>query len=542
LRQSRADDPRHRTLERTIDWSYRLLSEPQQILFRRLSVFSGGWSLTAAEAVCQGSGVARGEIAGLLHALVQHSLVSVDDGNDGVRRFGMLETLREYARQRLIESGESGRYDRRHTACFAWLIRRARPHLWTADAPAWIAELEDEQANVRLALDRASQDAKSAGRAAWMAAGLEQYWIALGRLQQGRTTMRSLLERQDEMTAPARCRALLVLGRIEVDLGSFTASAACYRRALRLARSVHAPGYEWKALRGLAHNAHNTSKNKRAYVLLMHALEVSRKAGDLMGVASVANGLGCIAKDRREWDAAEAYFDESLQIRRELRLSALVAITLFNKGEVLKRRGDVAAGARLFEESLCLSRELGHEDGFFVVIALGQAKTMLGEFATARTLLRQALDIARREASNDHISNANISLAATSIRAADLTAAREEMLAALESGRTTQDHRLISHLLAVAGWLLVAAEDFEPGVVILSAAHQIDLIIGTMAGLSEQLNPWGAALTHAGTRLTEPTYKAAMSRGEQMTHDQALTYALATVSAICVSRDFRLNN
>ena len=148
----RSADPRHRTLRATLDWSYVLLSEAEQVLFRRLSVFAGGWRLEAAEAVGSGGGVGEGDVLDPLSRLVDKSLVGVEEGEHGAVRYTMLEPVRQYAREKLRESGEEGAVQGRHAGFFLALAEEAESELAGTQQEVWLRRLEREHANVRAAL------------------------------------------------------------------------------------------------------------------------------------------------------------------------------------------------------------------------------------------------------------------------------------------------------------------------------------------------------------------------------------------------------
>ena len=150
---SRTALPRQRTLRASIDWSYSLLSEPERLLLQRLSVFSGGWSLEAAEAVCAGDGLDQYEILDALCGLVNKSLVAADSQAGSETRYRMLETIRQYGQERLEDTGEGAAIRSRHLAYFAGLTPQAEPHLRGKGMLEWLSRLDDELANLRLALE-----------------------------------------------------------------------------------------------------------------------------------------------------------------------------------------------------------------------------------------------------------------------------------------------------------------------------------------------------------------------------------------------------
>jgi predicted ATPase len=183
LRGNRTAVSRHRTFGATIDWSHDLLSERERILFRRLSVFAGGWTLDAAEQVCAGDGIEEVEVLDLLSCLVDKSLIVVARGN-GESRYRMLETVRQYASEKLRESGEAGAVGRRHADFFVALAEEAKPAMVGPEQAAWMERLEEDHDNLRSALGRLGDEGE-AERGLRLAAALMCFWWFRGHLAEG---------------------------------------------------------------------------------------------------------------------------------------------------------------------------------------------------------------------------------------------------------------------------------------------------------------------------------------------------------------------
>ena len=208
---SRVALPRHRTLRATIDWSYGLLSEPERVLLRRLAVFTGGWTLEAAEAVCSGDGVPEGEVLDLLAHLVDKSLVILEWPSD-VGRYRLLETVRQYGLELLEERGETLIWRQRHASFFLAVAEEAEPKLFGPEQDAWFARLEAEHGNLRAALEwLAQQDEALQGLR--LAGALWRFWEVRGHLAEARTWLSEMLRRAGpNADAAARAKALMGAG------------------------------------------------------------------------------------------------------------------------------------------------------------------------------------------------------------------------------------------------------------------------------------------------------------------------------------------
>ncbi|HLY67543.1 MAG TPA: BTAD domain-containing putative transcriptional regulator, partial [Chloroflexota bacterium] len=206
---SRTALPRQQTLRAALDWSYDLLTEPERLLLRRLSVFAGGWTLEAAERICPGVGVEGWKLLDLLTSLVDKSLVVFDENSEGEGRYGLLETIRQYGQERLAETEEEPILRGRHRDYFLALADEAEPHLVAADQGVWLARLDQEHDNLRTALDWCTDDPEGAEIGLRITGALRVFWEARGYCDEGRkrgTT--ALLRKGAAQRTKARAKVL----------------------------------------------------------------------------------------------------------------------------------------------------------------------------------------------------------------------------------------------------------------------------------------------------------------------------------------------
>jgi non-specific serine/threonine protein kinase len=220
---SRTALPRQQTLRATVDWSYSLLSPAEQRLFARLSVFAGGWTLEAAEAICTGEGIAEEEVTDLLLRLVDKSLVVVKEAEEGTARYGLLETLRQYGQERLVTFGEVDLAADRHSTYYLALAERAEPELRGPAQVRWFEHLEREHDNLRAALtwclhvaaqQQGDQSAAAAESGLRLAGALWRFWFFRDHHGEGRTWLERALVRGAEAAAAARAKALCGAGAL----------------------------------------------------------------------------------------------------------------------------------------------------------------------------------------------------------------------------------------------------------------------------------------------------------------------------------------
>jgi len=376
---NRAALPRHQTLRGVLDWSYTLLSPPEQALLRRLAVFAGGWTLAAAETVCAGGVVRADEVLDLLADSPAGGSTAIGDGES---RYGFLETVRQYALARLEEGGAAEETRLRFARHYLALAETAEPELVKRDQVAWLARLDAEHDNMRaaLALARggATVDAPAVASASasmeWAALGLRLvaalwwYWFVRDYLSEGRRWLEGTL-------------ALDVYRGHDADTGD----AADRTRATRA-----------KALRGAAILASQQGDYGRAGTLLGEAIALSKAAGNRKGVAGALNSLGLIAQMQGDYARAAPFFEESLAIQRALSNGQGIAGTLNNLGLVAYMRGDIDGAAALYEESLALKREAGHTQGIASSLNnLGNVALARGDIDGAAALYEESLGLRR---------------------------------------------------------------------------------------------------------------------------------------------------
>jgi predicted ATPase/DNA-binding CsgD family transcriptional regulator len=358
LRGNRTAVPRHRTLGATIDWSHELLSEQEKILFRKLSVFAGGWTLEAAEEICSGDGLGEYEVLELLSSLVDKSLVVVVRG-DEESRYRMLETVRQYASDKLIESGESGTLRAGHARFFLDLAEEAETELAGPEQPAWLERLEVEHDNLRAALEWLAEE-KEIERGLRLAASLLRFWWFRGHLIEGRAHLESLLGLsgtpvRDEVRAKA-LHALAVLIYRQADDAAGDWSVARFR--------------------------------------LDESLEIYRGLGNETRVAAVLQDLGRVCAELGEWNAAREFLDESMKIVRRLGNEPGIALSLFILGRMYWLKEEYATSRALIEEGFGIFRELG--DKFWIdasLVYLGYIDCEEGRFDAARARFVQMNEV-----------------------------------------------------------------------------------------------------------------------------------------------------
>lgn len=403
---------RQRTLRATLDWSYELLTEPEQALLRRLAVFAGGCTLEAAEAVCAGERIVAEELLNLLGGLVRHSLVQMEDGA-GAARYRLLETVRQYGRERQAEAGEQATLGRRHAAWCVALAEEAEPALTGAEQAEWLARLEREHDNLRAALHWARQNSPPSGTndqaletGLRLVGALRRFWHTRGHLTEGRRWLATLLALPCPATSPAwaaQAKALLGAGLLAYYQGDLEQAAA--RNAESLARyreQGDAQGCA-QALHGLGNALLGQGDIDRAADLYTQSLELRRAEGDAWGISSLLNSLGVLEENRSAFERATALFEESLTLKRQLRDTHGVAVILHNLACMASRRGDYPRAAALYEEALALADPADSQGRAGTLANLADVAWHQGDRERAAALRDQCLALFRQLDDQDGI-------------------------------------------------------------------------------------------------------------------------------------------
>jgi predicted ATPase/DNA-binding CsgD family transcriptional regulator len=361
--------PRQQALRATIDWSHRLLSDAERTLFRRLAVFAGGWTLDSAEAVCafpanDGSAAAAGaalspdQVLPILAQLIDKSLIEVAE-HGGAARYRFLESIRQYAAEKLGASGEEPALVRRHRAWFADVVERAEAEWRGARQASWLAYLDAEHDNIRAALDRRGPDRDELDAALRVAGALWWFWLMRGHLREGRAHLAGLLALAPPSSSATRAKALSTAGRLALVQGDYQAARSQLEASLAIWRTLDRRDHVADALHDLGQAAHAAGDHTRARQLLDESLGLANVLGDEIRVYLALDHLGELLQDLGDDDGAAAHYEQALAIQRGLGHRRGMVVSLTNLGSLIQRRGDHVRAEALYRESLTLVIELG---------------------------------------------------------------------------------------------------------------------------------------------------------------------------------------
>src|SRR6266446_1421113 len=385
---------RQQTLRAAMDWSYDLLSAAEQKLLRRLSVFVGGCNLEGVEAVCDTKRDLDLDLLDGMASMVDKSLVQQVEQGKGESRFVMLETIREYALEKLEVSGEDALTKRAHAAYCLVLAEEEASDPSGAQGTEWIGRFALEHDNFRASLEWLTET----GDAEWglrLATALFRFWEIREYLAEGRDRLGRLLKLTGA-AAPtkARTRALFAAGVLAGEQGDYASAEMHISESQNIARQLGDNTGVAVSLNALAVFARDRGSVAKARALFEESLALWRELGDLKAVARALSNLANVVKLQGDYDRARSLYAECLSIFRGLGDRTGVAWSLNYQGDVARDQGDSAAAGTLYEQCLAIFRELGDRWGIAGTLAdLGSLAREQRDYPRAHSLYRESIII-----------------------------------------------------------------------------------------------------------------------------------------------------
>jgi len=385
---------RQQTLRAAMDWSHALLSAAEQKLFRRLSVFVGGCDLEGVEAVCNTKSDLDLDLLDGMASMVDKSLVQRAEQANGESRFVMLETIREYALEKLEASGEEALTRRAHAAYCLVLAEEAPTEQNSPEGAEWLGRFALEHDNFRAGLEWLTET----GDAEWglrLGAALFRFWETREYLAEGRVRLGKLLKLAGA-AAPtkARARALFAAGVLAGEQRDYASADTLIRESLDIARLLRDKQGVAVSLNALAVFARDRGDVAVAHSLLEESLGLWRELGDQKAVARSLSNLANVVKLQGDYDRAHSLYAECLSIFRGLGDRTGVAWSLNYQGDVARDQGDSAAARTLYEQGLTIFRELGDRWGIAGTLAdLGSLAREQRNYPGAHSLYRESIKI-----------------------------------------------------------------------------------------------------------------------------------------------------
>lgn len=518
---------RQQTMSGAIDWSYQLLSPAQQALFRRLSVFAGGWTLEAAETIGASAEVSADDVVELLSGLVEQSLVVANVSAQGVTRYRMLEPIRQFAARSVEERGERHDLAIDHVRWCLSLALRAAEELRKPDQQQWLEQLESEHDNLRAALSWSQQHESTNAMGLQLATALWRFWETRGHLTEGRRWLDQALSMSGNAPADLRAQGLNAAGNLARDQGDLARAEELHRASLTLRQEVGDEYGQAQSLTNLGNVMLDQGKYEHASELYSKALSLFRDLRKEWDIANALNNLGIVLGYRGDYGQAIAQLQEALALREQMGETASRARSLDALGVLMRKQGSLTRARALHDESLKLRRELGDKRGIAITLNnLALVARNQGELPEALRLIEESLQLRQ-----DVGDNYGIALSLSTM--ADVTRDQGDTERALELYRSALSiQRQIGIYDGLADNLFGIAETFgrlgDPA----SAARLLgasDSLRESMSQLVPPVNQARYEHTIAAVRdaLGPEDFAASWVAGQGLTRDQAIDDALA---------------
>jgi predicted ATPase/DNA-binding CsgD family transcriptional regulator len=477
---------RQQTLRGTLDWSYQLLSADEQRLFRRLAVFAGGCTLDAAEAVCRDATVVQRDLLDIVASLIDNSLLQQVGHEGDEPRLAMLETIREYALERLAASGDLEAAGKQHAVYFLALAEEAEPQLVGAEQIRWLSRLDREHDNLRAAL-RWTLERGETETTLRLGGALWRFWFRRGYLSEGR-------------------------GWLEETLAANGGADASLRA---------------KALTGAGVLAHYQGDLSRAAALCAESLALCRRLRNTSGIVDALHGLALIARSGGNYAAARAMYVESLALLQESGDRWRIAYARTYLGIVHFMQHDVAAARRSVEEGLALFRDVGDLWGIARSLSmLGEMTIAAGDAGTAQALLSESLALHREVEDRLGVTRSLFALGDAALVQGDVQSARRIYAECVTLLAELGDRLVLAQCFA--GLATVAATDghFVRAARLSGAtAALVEAVGGTESSLTDVID-FARGLAIVRAELSEEAFAVAWADGQAMSLEQAMAYAL----------------
>jgi DNA-binding CsgD family transcriptional regulator/tetratricopeptide (TPR) repeat protein len=517
------------TLRNTIAWSYNLLDAAEQGLFRRLSVFVGGCTLQAIEAVCAelGNSYEAGQAIDAVASLVDKSLLQQTEQEGEEPRLVMLETIRDYGLESLTVNGEMEVTRQAHAMYYLALAEQAEPQLLGQQQVVWLERLDQEHENLRAAL-RWWLEQGEAGQSMEMAlrlgAALEQFWVTRGYHSEGRTFLERALAAREGVATTVQAKALSTAGRLALNQGDMDRGEVLCEQSLALCRELGDTAGIALSLYRLAVVAWVRNNSTAAYALTEEALTLWREVGDKAHIAWALSMLAYMATQQGEYARGLALCEESLALHRQLESKIGTADVLFRLAQVRYiSQSDPELIISLLEEALALSREVGDKMGIAVCLRLsGQLALSQGNTAGAHSLAGESLALFREIGDRQGTALSLCLLARVEANQGNYATActlYEQSLATAAIG--IEDKGLVASCLEGLAAVVGTQEELAWAARLWGAAESLREVIG--APLPPVERPaYDNSIIAARSQLGEKSFAAAWAEGRAMAPEQAL--------------------
>jgi len=404
--------PRQQTLKAMIDWSYDLLPQSEKKLWHRISVFNGGWNLEPAEEICSSEEIANEDILDLLNQLADKSIIIYDHEKN---RYRILESIRQYGREKLKSENETDEVKTGHLSYFMKLAETAEPELNIGEVQVWLNRLEEEHGNIQSAIDwSVSGGDKENG--ARLAGALGQFWHTRGHYFVGSRLIEKFLADKEGINLSSLSKLIRIAGMLSSCQGDYEKAGIYFEECLKLYRQTDDKKSISNVMNELGMVVYYGGNFDEAEKILKESLALSIETGNKHDESTVLSCLGQIARNRGNYEEAQKFLEESLSLSRKIGDKLRIVDSLNGLGIIIRNRGDYKLAQKYLEEGLEIAREIGDKLGITnSLISLGNAEIIRREYEKAYNYFEESYRIASETGNKRGAANSLNFLGRTSI-------------------------------------------------------------------------------------------------------------------------------
>jgi predicted ATPase/serine/threonine protein kinase/uncharacterized protein HemY len=518
---------REQVIRAALEWTYALLSEEEQALFRRIGVFAGGFSSEAVLAVC-GEGESPGEVSRALRCLSDWYLVTTEHADPGLR-YRMLEPLGQLAREKAQTAGEAATLRARHRDWFVALAQEAKSQLRGAAEARWLQRLDLDYSNLRAALAWSTNTAATQGLQ--VATALFIFWDIRGYYREARTGFEQLLQLADDAPLDLQAEALGDMGMLAWRQGDYSAARTHLEQSLGLRRTIGDPQGMSISLHGLGNIAYEQGDYAAARARFEESLSLRRQVGEPAEVASSLTNLANVLYRLADYPAARARFAESLALCEAVGHRSGMASASLGLGNLAYAEADLASARRHWEQSLALSRELGDTRRVAVLLAnLGLIASSEQAYTVARSLFEESLAVRQEIGDRQGAAIAILNLAALALDQEDYEQAGSRYAESLTIRHELGDRQGVTNALEGLAGVALATNQPERATRLLAACAALRSAIGVVLPRPDQ-ESFERQVAAARTALSDDTFTTVWAEGQMMPLESAVAMAVDAATA-----------
>ncbi len=525
---SRSALQRHQTLRATIDWSYQLLEQPERICLRRLSVFAGAFTLEAAEAVCADDDIDSGDVLDLVARLVLKSLLVAESRGDQAR-YRLLETIREYAEERLAEAEEAEQVCVLHRQ-FLLDLAESAPTWSGAGEEVWLQQLEADHDNLRAALEWGVRGTKLEEAHLRLVASAWRFWEVCGYRTEGRGWLEPAVAASANAAPPLRAKLFMGAGAMAGWLSDFPEAVRYHKQSLAIYRELGDEANVGLSLSYLGVPAGAQGDYREATRLFEESLLHSRAAGDKALIACQLVDLANLALVERDLHRARAMEEEGIALAREAGSKWILAFGLETLARTAAKQGDYEVARTAIDEGIAVSEEMADPVTLAdVLYAAGDLAYLEGDLESAGARYDEAIALRREGGARQKLARELLSRALVALRRGELERAAVLPREAIELAREVGDKGCVVLCLAGLGAVAAAKGKPERAARLLGAAETLgDSIGGLLHPVDEgEYEEWVSSVC---TELGEERLAELRGEGKKMTQQEAVDFALNAIS------------